>query len=174
MTTDLTFFTNEPEATLLDRFKRTLSDVKYFDVLVGYFRTSGFHQLYDSLEPVDRIRILVGLTVDQKAFDLLEIAQTQINLDFQSHQRTKEQIQEQIATEIVQAEDSYRTELGVKKFIEFIRSGKLEIKAYPSANLHAKVYISRFGEDDRDFGRVITGSSNFSWSGLVANREFNV
>jgi len=174
MTTDLTFFTNEPGATLLDRFKRTLSDVQYFDVLVGYFRTSGFHQLYDALETVDHIRILVGLTVDQKAFELIEVAQAQMNLDFESHKRTKEQVKAQVATEIAQAQDSYATELGVQKFIEFIRSGKLEIKAYPSANLHAKVYISRFGEGDRDFGRVITGSSNFSWSGLVANREFNV
>lgn len=174
MTTDLTFFTNEPEATLLDRFKRTLSGVQYFDVLVGYFRTSGFHQLYDALETVDHIRILVGLTVDQKAFELIEVAQAQMNLDFESHKRTKEQVKAQVATEIAQAQDSYDTELGVQKFIEFIRSGKLEIKAYPSANLHAKVYISRFGEGDRDFGRVITGSSNFSWSGLVANREFNV
>lgn len=174
MTTDLTFFTNEPGATLLDRFKRTLADVQYFDVLVGYFRTSGFYQLYDALETVDRVRILVGLTVDQKAFQFIEIAQAQMNLDFESHKRTKEQIKAQVATEIEQAQDSYDTELGVQKFIEFIRSGKLEIKAYPSANLHAKVYISRFGEGDRDFGRVITGSSNFSWSGLVANREFNV
>ncbi len=174
MTTDLTFFTNEPGATLLHRFNRTLSDVKYFDVLVGYFRTSGFHQLYDALETVEHIRILVGLTVDQKAFDLIEMAQTQIELDSESHKRTKEQVKAQVTAEIAQAQDSYATELGVQKFIEFIRSGKLEIKAYPSANLHAKVYISRFGEDDRDFGRVITGSSNFSWSGLVANREFNV
>ena len=172
MTTDLTFFTNEPGATLLDRFRRTLSDVQYFDVLVGYFRTSGFYQLYDALETVDRIRILVGLTVDQKAFELIEVAQ--MNLDFESHKRTKEQIKAQVETEIEQAQDSYETELGVQKFIVFIQSGKLEIKAYPNANLHAKVYISRFGEDDRDFGRVITGSSNFSWSGLVANREFNV
>jgi superfamily II DNA or RNA helicase len=173
-TNDLTFFTNEPGATLLDRFKRTLSDVQYFDVLVGYFRTSGFHQLYEALETVDHIRILVGLTVDQKAFDLIEMAQAQIKLDFESHKRTKEQVKTQVAAEIAQAQDSYATELGVQKFIEFIQTGKLEIKAYPSANLHAKVYISRFGEDDRDFGRVITGSSNFSWSGLVANREFNV
>lgn len=172
MTTDLTFFTNEPRATLLDRFRRTLSDVQYFDVLVGYFRTSGFYQLYDALETVDRIRILVGLTVDQKAFELIEVAQ--MNLDFESHKRTKEQIKAQVETEMEQAQDSYETELGVQKFIAFIQSGKLEIKAYPNANLHAKVYISRFGEDDRDFGRVITGSSNFSWSGLVANREFNV
>ncbi|MBD3342290.1 MAG: helicase, partial [Candidatus Lokiarchaeota archaeon] len=44
----------------------------------------------------------------------------------------------------------------------------------PSRNIHAKVYISRYHEEDRDFGDVITGSSNFSESGFVANREFNV
>ena len=37
MHTDLTFFTNEPGSTLLDRFKCTLKDVRYFDILVGYF-----------------------------------------------------------------------------------------------------------------------------------------
>ncbi len=174
ITTDLTFFTNEPGATLLDRFKRTLKDVQYFDVLVGYFRTSGFYQLSDALESVDHIRILVGLTVDQKAFAGIEIAQAQMNLDFESHKRTKDLITAQVTTEITEAQDSWETERGVQKFIEFIRSGKLEIKAYPSANLHAKVYISRFSEYDRDVGRVITGSSNFSWSGLVGNREFNV
>jgi HKD family nuclease len=184
MNTDLTFFTNEPGSTLLDRFKRSLSNVQYFDVLVGYFRTSGFYQLYDALETVDQVRILVGLTVDQKAFELIEIAQiqgdkfqtdqAQISLDFESHKRTKILVQNQIVVEITQAQDSYEIELGIQKFIEFIRTGKLEIKAYPSANLHAKVYISRFRKEDRDFGRVITGSSNFSWSGLVGNREFNV
>ncbi len=47
MTTDLTFFTNGPDAALLDRFKATLRDVQFFDVLVGYFRTSGFEPLCD-------------------------------------------------------------------------------------------------------------------------------
>ena len=37
MKTDLTFFTNEPGATLLDRFRKTLKDVRYFDILVGFF-----------------------------------------------------------------------------------------------------------------------------------------
>lgn len=51
---------------------------------------------------------------------------------------------------------------------------KLEIRAYPSKNIHAKVYIGKFKPEDRDYGFVITGSSNFSESGFVANREFNV
>lgn len=43
MNTDLTFFTNEADATLLDRFRAMLRDVQFFDVLAGFFRSSGFH-----------------------------------------------------------------------------------------------------------------------------------
>ena len=52
--------------------------------------------------------------------------------------------------------------------------GKLEIRAYPTENLHAKVYIMTFAEGDRDRGRVITGSSNLTQAGLRDNLEFNV
>ena len=45
--TDLTFFTNEDGHSSLSRFKSTLKDTQLFDVLVGYFRSSGFYQLYD-------------------------------------------------------------------------------------------------------------------------------
>ncbi|MCX5832280.1 MAG: phospholipase D-like domain-containing protein, partial [Deltaproteobacteria bacterium] len=171
---DLTFFTNEPGATLLDRFKKTLRDVKFFDILVGYFRTSGFDRLHESFASIEKIRVLVGLNVDRKTIDIINEYHYQAKLDFESHKRTKEIFSETVTTEMDNSPDSFETELGVRKFIEFLRSGKMEIKAYPSGNLHAKVYISRFGEDDRDYGRVITGSSNFSESGLIANREFNV
>jgi len=67
MITDTTFFTNEPGYALLDRFKKTLKHVRYFDVLVGYFRTSGFYQLYESFEAIDKIRILVGLNEVEEA-----------------------------------------------------------------------------------------------------------
>jgi hypothetical protein len=56
MNNDLTFFTIEQGSTLLDRFKKTLKDVKFFDVLVGYFRTSGFYILHVSFESIDKIR----------------------------------------------------------------------------------------------------------------------
>ncbi len=63
MITDTTFFTDEPGDTLLDRFKKTLECAKYFDVLVGYFRTSGFHQLCESFKSIEKI-ILVGLNYE--------------------------------------------------------------------------------------------------------------
>jgi hypothetical protein len=45
MQTDLTFITNEPGSTLFNRFRKTLKDVWFFDVLVGYFRTGVFHKI---------------------------------------------------------------------------------------------------------------------------------
>ena len=170
---DLTFITNEDGQKLEDRFKRTLKDVQYFDILVGYFRTSGFYRLYQDFENIDKIRILVGLNTDKKAVDIIQSTK-QIPLGFESHTNTKEKISASIIQELYESDDNYEIEFGITKFIEFIKSGKLEIKAYPSYNIHAKVYISRFKADDRDFGRVITGSSNFSESGLNSQYEFNV
>jgi len=46
---DLTFITNEKGRNLLERFKVLIKDTDFFDVLVGYFYTSGFHALYRSL-----------------------------------------------------------------------------------------------------------------------------
>lgn len=170
---DLTFFTNEDGQKLEDRFKKTLKDVKYFDILVGYFRTSGFYKLYQEFENIDKVRILVGLNADKKTVDIIQTSK-QETLNFESHSGTKEKITASIKQELYQSDDNYNVEFGILKFIEYIKTGKLEIKAYPSYNIHAKVYISRFKEDDRDFGRVITGSSNFSESGLNSQYEFNV
>ncbi|MBR3605926.1 MAG: hypothetical protein IKL52_07850, partial [Candidatus Gastranaerophilales bacterium] len=166
---DLTFFTNEEGQKLEDRFKKTLKSVKYFDILVGYFRTSGFYRLYKDFENIDKIRILVGLNADNKTVELIHEAN-----NLESHTVAKEKMSDSIVKELYESEDNYNVELGISKFIEYIKSGKLEIKAYPSYDIHAKVYISRYNEDDRDFGSVITGSSNFSDSGLNSQYEFNV
>lgn len=188
--TDTTFFTNEPGSTLLDRFMRTLKDTQYFDVLVGYFRSSGFYQMYEAIEQVDKTRILVGLAVDEESYKTINEYQNQTVMDFASHANAKKEYQSDLIEQIEKSkENDNRIEIGIKKFIEFLQTDcpdrdadikqngngkKLEIKAYPSKNIHAKVYISRYNKDDKEYGSVITGSSNFSLSGLVANREFNV
>ena len=188
--TDLTFFTNEEGHTLLSRFKSTLKDTQFFDVLVGYFRASGFHRLYDALEPVDKIRILVGLSVDRDSYEMMQYHEQSSTMDFESHQRTKKFYRQNLKDEIENsAENDGNVEIGVRKFVEFLQTDcsnleadkanngngkKLEIRAYPTKNIHAKVYIGKFKPEDRDYGFVITGSSNFSESGFVANREFNV
>lgn len=174
MSQDLTFITNEGSQNLKERFKDLIKSTKFFDCLVGYFYVSGFHSIYKSLEPTKKVRILIGISTNKQTYNLLEEARnSQTSLQF-SHAETKEQLGGAVEKEMEEAEDSQNTEEGVLKFIEWVKSGKLQIKAYPSENIHAKIYIMTFREGDRDKGRVITGSSNFTRAGLVDNLEFNV
>lgn len=52
MNTDLTFFTNEPDATLLDRFRKTFAHVQYLDILVGYFSKARGRSTQNFFAPV--------------------------------------------------------------------------------------------------------------------------
>ena len=172
MKNDLTFFTNEPERTLYERFSTILTNnTQFFDVLVGYFRTSGFYRLYDSMENIDKIRILVGLNVDRKTIEIIDSAKTIANL---SNAQIKESFAKEVTVEFENSEDSKELEVGVRTFIEWLKCGKLEMRMYPKEKIHAKVYIIRKNEQSENYGSVITGSSNFSESGLINNLEFNV
>jgi len=160
MTNDLKFFTNDGESSsLYDRFKRTLVQTKYFDVLVGYFRSSGFHRLYKEFEGIEKVRILVGLNVDKPVFQVIEEAnKKQGALDFERSDNIKENFTDTLVREVEGADDTKEVEDGILKFVEYLKNGKIEIKAHPSQNIHAKVYVIRHGEGAMDFGRVITGS----------------
>jgi len=175
LSTDISFITNEGDANLLERFKSLIRGTRFFDALVGYFYTSGFHLLCDSLEATERIRILIGIGTGKETTDLITEARrpAQRELGF-SHRESADAFAEAVAAELEPPAQDDLIEHGVRKFVEWLRSGKLQIRAYPDANIHAKLYIMTFTEGDRDAGRVITGSSNFSQSGLRDNIEFNV
>lgn len=173
---DLTFFTNEENNTLYDRFNKILNNnIQFFDVLVGYFRSSGFYKMYESMERVEKTRILVGLNLDNKSVEIIHTANNEMQIDFTSNKEAKEQYSKEVNNDIETSKDTKEVEVGIKKFIEFIKTGKLEIRVYPHHPIHAKVYIMRKDlEKSEDFGKVITGSSNFSKSGLLEQLEFNV
>ena len=201
---DLTFITNEDHQSLLNRFQVLIQDTEVFSVLVGYFYSSGFYALYPSLEKTKKIRILIGIGTNKETAQLISwsgwpldqsigqsfpvsglplrgeeplkrhpLKNQQYEVSF-SYAETKQHFSSALIQEMEHSSDSRQVYEGVIKFMEWLRSGKLEIKAYPSANIHAKLYIMSFKEGDRDRGRVITGSSNFTKAGLVDNLEFNV
>ena len=175
MSTDLTFITNESGKSLHDRFGVLLGDgTRLFDCLVGYFFISGFHKLHPALTSTEKIRILIGIKTDGATYELLQTAKRQQEFVLESHAHVRELLPGEILRELQTSGDSAEIEDGVRKFVEWIKSGKLEVRAYPSERVHAKLYIMTFHDGDRDKGRVITGSSNFTEAGLHANLEFNV
>lgn len=175
--TDMKFFTNEPERDLYSRFSAILkSNTQFFDVLVGYFRTSGFFRLYPALEDVEKIRILVGLNVDRFTVKIIDKAKDETQYTTFTRKESKEILEETVENEFENADTNAEVEKGVRVFIEWLKSGKLEMRLYTEAPIHAKVYIMRKDPEKvfDTFGNVITGSSNFSEAGLLNNLEFNV
>jgi len=168
MTNDLTFITNEKDNKLSDRFNTLIKNTKFFDCLVGYFYKSGFHQIYKSLENTEKIRILIGISTNKETYNLLDQAR------LSSTKEIKDAYSEKIIEETEEADDTHETEEGIMKFMQWIKSGKLKIHAYPDERIHAKLYIMTFKEGAIDKGRVITGSSNLTKAGLNDNLEFNV
>ena len=174
---DLKFFTNEPERDLYSRFSTILrANTQFFDVLVGYFRSSGFFKLYEALESVEKIRILVGLSTDKYTVKIIERATGQLSFAALTPSEGQEILGEEVAKEFETVESNSDVEKGVRIFIEWLRSGKLEMRMYTESPIHAKVYIMRKDpvKVPDMYGSVITGSSNFSEAGLVNNLEFNV
>ena len=175
--TDLKFFTNEPERDLYSRFSAILRrNTQFFDVLVGYFRASGFFKMYEALEQVEKIRILIGLSVDRFTVKIIDRATNEVQVSAISAADGKTLITEEVEQEFEETSTSAEIEHGVRVFLDWLKSGKLEMRMYTEAPIHAKVYIMR--KDPAKvpdmFGSVITGSSNFSEAGLVNNLEFNV
>ncbi|MFQ5822850.1 MAG: helicase, partial [bacterium] len=145
--TDLTFITNEDQKNLKSRFQALIKDTRLFDCLVGYFYTSGFHAIYKSLENTDKIRILIGISTSKQTSELLTEARNDHQQELQfSHAETKQAYEGLVEQEMENSEDRREVEEGVVKFIEWIKNNKLEIKAYPSQNIHAKLYIMTFAE----------------------------
>lgn len=172
---DLTFFTNEPERNLYDRFNKILKrDTEFFDVLVGYFRASGFYLLQDALDNVSKTRILIGINTDKEIIEMYKESQMQIEELSNNAYNTKKRYIEKLKKEFEDSDDNEEVDTGVKKFVEMLKSRKLEVRVYSKQPIHAKLYIMRNYEDCADYGKVITGSSNFSANGLQNNLEFNV
>ena len=169
---DLSIFTNRNEngIKLSDRVNTVLTNSKYFDVLVGYFRVTGFYLLKEQLEDVEEIRILIGLGTDidtVRAIDIFELSGANAVL------KVKETLKKEFNST---QDDNLDMENGVITFCEWIKSGKLKIRMCHDKNVHAKLYIIRKNPEivPDQFGNLITGSSNFTYNGLDKNIEFNV
>lgn len=176
MTGDTRFITNEEGQSLVDRFKVLIgNDTAAFDCLVGYFYSSGFFLLQDALSKTEKIRILIGLSTDRKTTSLIHAGknhgQTELTL---SHAETKDVYIHDVISEFEGIDETAEIEGGVRTFMDWIASGRLEIRVFPTCDIHAKLYILTHEKGSKDIGRVVTGSSNFSISGLTGNLEFNV
>jgi superfamily II DNA/RNA helicase len=167
------FFTNQNDNSLLKKFEGVFSNVesiRHFDALVGYFRSSGYFKVREFLDKIPKIRILVGINVDQLIKKYQEKGQQFLDNPIE----TKESFLADIVKNIQEAEYDSKTEKGIIQFIQDLTDGKIEMRAHPNKKIHAKVYIFRPATfNEYAPCEVITGSSNLTDAGLGTNPESN-
>jgi len=167
------FFTNQNDNSLLKKFEgvfTNIESIRHFDALVGYFRTSGYFKVRAFLDRIPKIRILVGINVDQ----LIKKYHDKGQLYLENPDETKADFLQEIIKNIQEANYDEVTEKGILQFIDDLVSGKIELRAHPKKTIHAKVYIFRPATfNEYAPCEVITGSSNLTDAGLGANPDSN-
>ncbi len=171
-------FTNRNGNTLIKKFEGVFTyvpGIACFDVLVGYFRASGYFRVRPLLDKIPKVRILVGIDVDRLTKDFHDRGQQFLR----DGNLTKDEFIADITKNIQDADYDKQTEAGIIQFIDDLIDGKIELRAHPEKTIHAKVYIFR-GEPFNEYApcEFITGSSNLTAAGLGvyenANYEFNI
>ncbi len=167
------FFTNQNDNSLLKKFEgvfTNIESIRHFDALVGYFRTSGYFKVRAFLDKIPKIRILVGINVDQ----LIKKYHDKGQIYLENPDETKADFLNEIIKNIQEANYDEVTEKGILQFIDDLVGGKIELRAHPKKKIHAKVYIFRPATfNEYAPCEVITGSSNLTDAGLGANPESN-
>jgi ERCC4-related helicase len=147
-------------STLLSALADVAPKFDELAVATGYWDLKGMAALLPHLENYKKIRILIGQEPLRARFkDALKV---EADGDFPEADLKWDLTNTDFESELVSA--------GVK-VTDLIESGKLEVRIYRGAFLHAKAYIFTNSSGNDAVG--IIGSSNFTLAGLTTNTELN-
>lgn len=179
----MTIIDNE-DKTMTEQLRSAMPFSKKIDIAVGYFFVSGFAQIMDCLDRIEKsdnphhiVRILTSPHTDRPTRDAL-LASNEAEEDIERIASRKsspgdlvQKVTENVKHELEHMPQTEIQGLAVKKLVELIQKNKIEIKIYTREQLHAKLYL--FDLEDRVAQESIIGSSNFSISGLKTHAELN-
>ncbi|MCX7696876.1 MAG: helicase-related protein [Bacteroidales bacterium] len=167
------FITNNPTRELKKRITEIIAFSRELKFLVGFFYFSGLRELMQALQDKKdvKLKILVGLDVDQVNGRLLEYANNEYLSDEEKIESLYRSVRRALNSDDFDNKDFYEQ---VGFFLQLIAEGRIEIRKTFEPN-HAKLYL--FNLDDQQKitkSLFITGSSNLTQAGLSKQNEFNV
>jgi len=170
---------------LVDVLKEKLSVTKRARFVVGYLFLSGFKELRNELNNIEKLEILAGARTNKETAEALLLEKKWEKAVEDLLEKTK-YLPEEKRKELLDKEYqgllndlSYiePTEQNIEFlgwFLEKLKEGRIEIRTYYKEPLHAKLYLFEYKEKAHGLGEAIIGSSNFSISGFNLNTELNV
>jgi hypothetical protein len=164
---------NTLERALRDRLQHlfeTLREAPALAIATGYFNPEGFGRLADLLRQTSGVRLLLGAEplpaarlperrLGEPRGDRFEAKLTQEILDDSVRKLKRDRDRLPF---------SPQTRDAVSELLDFLESGKIEVRRYERRFLHGKAFLfsDRMG--------VLAGSSNFTLAGLTSNLELNL
>src|ERR1019366_1281915 len=144
-------------------------------IATGYFNAEGFSILADRLEKLTRVRLLLGAEPLPPAARPVRAPGEPTGSKFEE-KLVRDGLEKNAAGLLRDRnllEFDPATDRAVRRLLEFLKSGKIEVRRYEKAFLHGKAFL--FGTDLFGTGEgVISGSSNFTAAGLTRNLELNL
>jgi superfamily II DNA or RNA helicase/HKD family nuclease len=167
------FITNEAGKALKERLIELIESSDELKFLVGFFYFSGLTELYEGLtkNPSVKLKVLVGMNVDQLNYNLVECADDDQNISISKKlERYFKDLQQSLTSEDFDTATFYEQ---VSFFVGLIKQDHLVIRKTQEPN-HAKIYFF-FDQDNQMKKKVfITGSSNLTRPAVTTQAEFNV
>jgi hypothetical protein len=141
------------------------SDIEFW-IATAYINPGGFALVAGELEQTGGARILIGADPDAPLAKVRKLSEEtddeHLRSALEGHERSLLEDRDLLGFEI-------EADRSAKRFIEWLRSGKVEVRRYEKGFLHGKAYLVRTQDEG-----VIAGSSNFTFSGLSRNLELNL
>jgi hypothetical protein len=134
------------------------------DIATAYVNPGGFGLLADELEELPSARLVIGADPDAPLARVRALADETSPEEraLEGHLQSMEEDRNLLGFTV--SEDK-----SAKRFVDWLRSGKVECRRYTEGFLHGKAFLVR----DHDEG-VIAGSANFTYAGLAKNLELDL
>ena len=172
---------------LLGELQKFLPHAERASIAVGYFFISGFAEIMDSLGRIEAsdnpdhvLRLLISPTTDRRTAEAILSANESYE---DAKKESARDVSEEVSVEATRGEvastleymtQTDKEQAAVKKLIGLIRGGKMQVKVYTQAQLHAKAYIFELDSGQLVREVAIVGSSNLSISGIQEHAELNL
>jgi hypothetical protein len=172
------FATNGPGGRVADaicahlaHLRETLAHPPELAIATAYFNPGGYELLADELDHVAKVRLLIGAepSIPERPLRRLadsttpaRAARAQLRRALEGHARTLVEDRDLLGFTI-------EADQGARRLVEWLRSGKVEVRRLEDGFLHGKAFIVASHDEG-----VIAGSSNFTYAGLATNIELNL
>ena len=174
------FIDNREGNTLLEALGGALgaasTPLDQLRIATGFFSPSGFARIADDVRGIPDVRLMLGVDLGATPPESRRrLGETEDSFEHRRLSAGLASNDDALFAERDRLPFTRASGAALRKLVDALRSGNLEVRRYEKGMLHAKAYILGAPQEvDGEARGVIAGSSNLTAAGLTGNLELNV